>query len=177
MRPPPEPVPGGSWVTVAVLTRARGNRGELAAVPLSSRPERYQSLKEVILFGDGSQHQVESVWWHESRLIFKFAGIDSISAAEPLAGAEVRIPREQRAALESGEFYLSDLIGCEVIEQRTGASLGQVVSWSDAGGSGLLELAGGLMIPFARSICVEIDPAARRIVVNLPEGLKELNAE
>jgi ribosomal 30S subunit maturation factor RimM len=34
---------------------------------------------------------------------------------------------------------------------------------------------GGLLIPFARSICKQIDPAARRIAVELPEGLKDLN--
>ncbi len=44
-----------------------------------------------------------------------------------------------------------------------------------AGGSGLLEVEGGLLIPFVRAICVDIEPEARRIVVDLPEGLKELN--
>jgi hypothetical protein len=31
------------------------------------------------------------------------------------------------------------------------------------------------LIPFARSICVEIDPAAKRVIVELPEGLEDLN--
>ena len=165
------------WVTVAQLGRVRGNRGELTAISFSSRPERFAQLKEVYLFGDGSRYEVESAWFHGERLIFKFAGIDSISAAEPLQGAEVRIPRRERPALERGEFYHSDLIGCEVVERANGNSLGHVVEWQDSGGSGLLAVEGGLLIPFARSICVDIDITARRILVDLPAGLKELNRD
>lgn len=177
MTPQHDSAPDGEWITIAVLGRVRGNRGELTALPLSSRPERYQQLEEVFLFGDGSPYRVESVWWHDNRLILKFAGVDSISAAELLSGAEVRIPRSQRLRLDPGEYFLSDLMGCEVTERQSGASLGTVTNWLDGGGSGILELSGGLMIPFAKAICVEIDPVARRIVVDLPEGLKELNQE
>jgi len=67
------------------------------------------------------------------------------------------------------------LIGCEVIEREGGASLGLVARFEDAGTSGVLELESGLMIPFVRAICVAIEPEARRIVVDLPAGLKELN--
>ena len=77
--------------------------------------------------------------------------------------------------LDPGEFFQSDLIGCEVVDRRSGESLGRVSAWQDGGGAGLLELAGGLLIPFARSICVEIDPARRRIAVDLPEGLTDVN--
>jgi 16S rRNA processing protein RimM len=108
-------------------------------------------------------------------LIFKFQGVDTISDAEPLAGAEVRVPMSQRAPLEPGEFFQSDLVGCEVMDRRTGASLGRVTGWEDSGGPGLLVVEGGMLIPFARAICVEIHPEAKRIVVELPEGLKDLN--
>lgn len=167
--------PDAAWVTVALLGRVRGNRGELAAVGLSGNPERYGQLREVFLFGDGRRLEVESVWRHESRWIFKFRGIDTISDAEPLQGAEVRIPAGERPRLPAGEFYQSDLIGCEVIERGSGEPLGQVTGWQDAGGAGLLEIGGGLLVPFARELCVSIDVDRRRIVVDLPEGLKDLN--
>ncbi|MBZ5579155.1 MAG: ribosome maturation factor RimM [Acidobacteriia bacterium] len=163
------------WVTVALLGKTRGNRGEITALPLSSNPERYQQLREVHLFGSGQRCEVESTWFHNGTLIFKFRGIDSISAAELLNGAEVRIPMSERAPLEPGEFYQEDLVGCEVVDRRTGALLGRVLGWQDSGGPGLLVVEGGLLIPFARTICVEINPAAKRIGVELPEGLKDLN--
>jgi 16S rRNA processing protein RimM len=166
------------WVTVAVLGKPRGIRGEITAVPLSGKPERFGLLRQVHLFtasGAWQPVEVESSWFHDRTLILKFRGIDGISEAQPLVGAEVRVPLGERVPLDPGEFFQSDLIGCEVVDRRSGESLGRVSAWQDGGGAGLLELAGGLLIPFARSICVEIDPARRRIAVDLPEGLTDVN--
>jgi 16S rRNA processing protein RimM len=101
--------------------------------------------------------------------------VDTISDAELLYGCEVRIPASERTALDKGEYFQSDLIGCEVVDRRTGDSIGHVTAWDDGGGSGLLVVDDTLLVPFARSICVEIDPAAKRIAVDLPDGLKDLN--
>jgi 16S rRNA processing protein RimM len=166
--------PDREWVTIALLGRVRGNRGEITAIALS-KPERYENLREVFLFPEGACHEVESAWFHDNRLILKFRGVDTIADAERLVGCEVRLPLSERLPLAAGEYYESDLIGCEVVERESGASLGVVTGWQDTGGAGLLEVAGELLIPFARSICVAIEPEARRIVVDLPAGLKELN--
>lgn len=162
------------WVTVALLGKSRGNRGEITAVSLSSKPDRFESLREVYLFGSGERFEVESTWFHDSTLIFKFRGIDTISDAERLSGSEVRVPLSERVTLDPDEYFESDIVGCEVFERRSGRSLGRVSAWLDGGGAGLLEV-GNLLIPFAKSICVEIDPAARRIAVELPEGLEDVN--
>jgi 16S rRNA processing protein RimM len=172
------------WVAIALVGRTRGNRGELTALALSDKPERFQSLQEVFLFADarpgapgmnGERFDVESVWFHRGVLILKFRGVDTISDAERLSGAEVRVPMGERAPLEPGEFFQSDLLGCEVVDRRTGESLGRVSGWEDSGGAGLLVVNGNLLIPFAREICAEIDPGAKRISVELPEGLLDLN--
>ena len=173
-------LPPGEWVAVALLGKSRGNRGEVTALALSGKPERFEALREVFLFGPGEsgssrRFRVESTWFHNGTLIFKFQGVDTISDSEPLAGAEVRVPMSERAPLEPGEFFQSDLLGCEVVDRRTGESLGRVSGWEDSGGAGLLVVDGGLSIPFARAICVEINPEAKRIAVELPEGLKDLN--
>ena len=117
--------------------------------------------------------EVENTWMHGDHLIFKFQGVDTISDAEKLAGAEVSIPFEQRAQLPDDEIYQSDLIGCEVFDV-TGRSLGVVTDFEETGGPPLLHV-GDLLIPFAKSICTTIDVANRKIVVDLPEGLLDLN--
>jgi 16S rRNA processing protein RimM len=129
--------------------------------------------------GASESLELESVWAHRGQLVFKFRGIDSITDAERLEGAEVRVPREQRASLPSGEYYQSDLIGCAVLDRATGDSIGTVEAFQELGAP-VLEVSGAagnepLLIPFARAICVEIDIEGRRIVVDLPAGLKELN--
>ena len=129
--------------------------------------------------GQERQAEIESVWDHRGRLVFKFRGVDSITDAEALAGAEVRIPFEARRPLEENEYYQTDLVGCEVVERATGRRLGVVSGWKECGGPPLLEVereGEPLLIPFARAICVEIDAAGRRIAVDLPEGLAELNS-
>lgn len=168
------------WVAVARLGRAWGNRGGLTAIALSSRPERFHELREVFLFRDGApveagRFAVESVWQHAGAWIFKFRGVDSISQAERLEHAEIRIPLAERPDPAQGEHYLSDLMGCEVRERASGKSLGVVTGWQDTGGVGVLEVGENLLIPFARSICVEIDTGAKQILVDLPDGLKDLN--
>jgi 16S rRNA processing protein RimM len=171
----PQDAPSSDWVTVAVLGKPRGIRGELTAYALSSKPERFQELREVHLFGNGRKVEVEAAWFHMSALIFKFRGIDSIDDAEPLVGAEVRVPFAERFSLDAGEFYQSDLVGCVVVDKPSGEELGRVSAFDESGGTGLLVVGASLMIPFVRAICTGIDIAARRIEVELPEGLKDLN--
>jgi 16S rRNA processing protein RimM len=151
------------------LIRARGNKGELAAHPLTSQPDRLKTV-----FVNEKPMEVENTWMHGDHLIFKFQGVDSISDAEKLAGADVAIPFEQRAELTDDEVYQSDLIGCEVFD-ATGRGLGVVTDFQDTGGTPVLQVGTDLLIPFAKSICTEIDPANKKIVVNLPDGLLDLN--
>lgn len=176
----------GKWVVIALLGRPRGNRGELLATPFSDSIERCQQFKEVFLFGAGGflaggrPFGVEQLWDHRGRWVFKFQGIDTISAAEELRGAEVRIPMEQRAPVEEGRYFVDDLMGCEVVERASGAVVGRVTAWHEYGGPPLIEITGAgrkepMLVPFARSIFVEIDVGARRLVVELPEGLAGLN--
>jgi len=172
------------WVAVAVLGRPRGNRGELTAESLSSKPERFAQLKEVRLLGDGNAdgaaYQVEEVWEHAGALVFKFRGVDSISDAEKLRGAEVQVPKCERIALEPGEYFHSDIIGCEVRDRLSGRVIGRVTNFEEYGGPPLIEIDGGgvegrkLLIPFVKAICVDIRPDVKLIQVDLPEGLEDL---
>ena len=163
------------WITIATLGKPRGNRGELTALSLTSHPNRFTAPRDVYIFGDGSRHTLQSSWLHQNTLILKFSGIDSISDAEPLFGAEVRIPASEALPAEPGAYYHSGLIGCEVRDRKTGTRIGRVASIDESAGSGMLVLEDQTMIPFAREICVEIAPERREILIDPPEGLLELN--
>ena len=168
----------GEWITIAVLGRPRGNRGELTATSLSSRPERFARLGQVRLLGagvhEGGIYEVAETWEHGGALIFRFQGVDSISDAEALRGAEVQVPRSERIELEDGEYFHSDLIGCEVRERGSARRIGVVTAFEEYGGPPLLEIDHGrLLIPFVKAICVEIRPDEKRITAELPEGLEE----
>lgn len=173
------------WVVIARVVGPRGNRGEVQAVLLCSGPERFHEAVEVFLSREGQPEteyrrlEIEDAWEHKGRVVLKFRGVDSISDAERWRGFEVRVPLSGRPVLPEGQYYQSDLIGCEVRERSTGQVLGKIVEWQEMGGPPLLKVESDdrseLLIPFARSIVTEIDPAGRRVVVELPEGLKDLN--
>jgi 16S rRNA processing protein RimM len=122
--------------------------------------------------------EVERIWIHGEHVIFKFKGVDTISDAERLAGADVSIPIEERASIDEGEYYQSDLIGCQIFNEQD-RLLGTVEAWQETGGPLLLEVRTGdgkeLLIPFAKSIFTKIDLERKRIEVKLPEGLEDLN--
>ncbi len=122
--------------------------------------------------------EVERTWMHGRELIFKFKGVDTISDAERLAGAEVAIPMEQRAAPPEGEYFQTDLIGCEVVD-KNGRAIGTVEDFEETGSAPLLVVKSPkgkeILIPFAKAICTSIDVAKRRIEATLPDGLEDLN--
>ena len=122
--------------------------------------------------------EVENTWTHGDHLIFKFKGVDTISQAEKLRGADVLIPIGERAEIPEGEYYQSDLVGCEVIN-ADGRLLGVIEGWQETSGTSLVEVkrpdGKELLVPFAKSIFTRIDLDQKRVEVNLPEGLEDLN--
>lgn len=164
----------------------------MAAEILTDFPERLKRLTSVELFKSTSRAadsarrvQVRLCWLSQSRggqAIFHFEGSESIDDAKGLVGLEVQIPLAERIPLPQGSYYVSDLVGCEVVEQ-SGRVLGRVrdVEFTGEGVAGTPNLlvdsaACEILIPLAQDICTDVDLAARRVTVTLPEGLLDLNA-
>jgi 16S rRNA processing protein RimM len=168
---------------MARLGRIRGVRGEMYVALLSAHPEWMLSLDGLHLFPAGAGRsepvKVERLWKYQGKWVLKLEGVDTASAAEALRGAEIRLPIDKRPPAPEGEIYYEDLVGCEVVEAATGRALGTVARWQDAGGQVVLvvlDSAGHeILIPFVPAICTRVDWPARRIDVELPEGLLELN--
>jgi 16S rRNA processing protein RimM len=195
------------WVIVARILRARGNKGEVAAEVLTDFPERLTRLREVFVGRPDGKNEprrlsLKSCWLsqnHRGQAVFHFEGVNSISDAETFRGLEVLLPFEQRVTLPAGQYFVSDLIGCSVFENplsppvvfsspcwlaEAPSLLGTVrdvqFPGDEISGTPLLEVEtshGEILIPLAVDICTKIDPAARRIDVILPEGLRDLNRE
>jgi len=124
--------------------------------------------------------QIEFFRRQHGRFVLKLSGIDSIEAAEKIIGAELSIREAELPAAEEGSFYTFHLRGCRVyaVERGVDEYIGDVTDIVDGGGTQLLQIGSGkdeTLIPFAESIVKKIDLAARRIEVELPEGLRELN--
>ncbi len=169
----------GERVVIAEVLRARGNRGEVAARSQTDVPGRIESLRCVSAhLTDGSDVTVEiaAAWRHKGDWVLKFAGIDSIDAAERFRGAELWVSFANRGTLAEGDFFRSDLIGCQVLADATGQRVGVVKGWQNYGATPLMEVKTAdreLLVPFVSALC-EVDLAARTIRMDLPEGLLDL---
>jgi 16S rRNA processing protein RimM len=120
---------------------------------------------------------VASVRFHNGRPVVRFEGLASIDEVEPLAGASLWIRGESRPPLPEGHYYHDALIGCDV-ETLAGVPVGRVTRIDAFGSAPLLAVTDGrheMLIPLAEAICVRIDPALRRIVIDPPEGLLDVN--
>ena len=137
-------------------------------------------MRILALAEDGSRRelQIEDAWPHQDLLVLKFAGIDSISDAEPLVRTELQVPLGERAKLEAGAAYVSDLVGCMLFDR--GREIGAIRDVRfGAGEAPLLVVGSGkteLEIPYAQEFLVRVDLEHKRIEMNLPEGLLEVNA-
>jgi 16S rRNA processing protein RimM len=176
-----------TWVLIARLVRPHGLRGELIAEILTDFPERFHQRSRVFLIPTervGSRPrevELENFWFLRSRIVIKICGIDSINDAEALRGFEVAIPAAERAPLEPGSVYVSDLIGCRVVDlNRDALQVGTIADVDrDSSSTELLVVRRGneeLLIPFVAEYVVRVDLENRRLEMRLPEGLLEINA-
>jgi len=179
------PDASGEWITLAVVVKTQGRRGEVAVELHTGVPDRFrQNMRLWALAKDGTRREVtvEDLWPHKNLLVLKFQGVETISDAEPLVGAELQLPRSERAELEPGWTYLSDLIGCTVFDGQR--EIGEIEDVQFGAGEAPLLVVRGkeqrgklpYEIPFAEAYLVKLDPERKQVRMKLPEGLLEVNA-
>ena len=166
-------------IVIARAVRTHGLKGEIVAELLTDFPERFEDIEQVTVVspsGERSAVKLEDFWFQKDRVVLKLAGYDDVDLAKTLVGSEFAVPESDRVPLEEDEFYDWELEGCTV---KVGdKSIGTVRSVMRTGGAEILvisdESGKEQLVPLAESIVVEINPEAKTIVVDPPEGLLEL---
>jgi 16S rRNA processing protein RimM len=166
-------------ISIAVIARPHGVRGEVVADVLTDFPERFEEMEAVKVVKGGAlvgELEIEDARFHKGRVMLKFAGYDTVERAETLRDARLVVSRDELIELPADTYYEFDLIGCEV-ETVEGRRVGQVAGVEDFGAAPLLVVKDGQrehLIPLTREVCIEVDTGAKRIRVAPPEGLLEL---
>ena len=169
------------FVTLARVVKTQGRRGEVAIVVHSDIPDRMHAGVRVFALGEDDRRcelKIEDAWPHKDFLVLKFIGIDSISDAEPLVGSELQVPLSERAQLEQGATYVSDLLGCALLDRDREIGIVSDVRFG-AGEAPLLVVGSGKNereIPYAQEFLLRLDLEHKRIEMSLPEGLLDVNA-
>ena len=168
------------FLLVGHVARAHGNKGQVIVNPETDFAEDRFVVGQTLMVGERAElKRIVTARFHQGRPVVGLEGVETMDDAEALAGAELKVAVADIAPLPEGTFYRHDLVGCEV-HDTDGRSIGTV-----AAVEGPLEASrlvinaphGEVLIPLVADICVEVNPAARRIRVAAPEGLIELNAK
>ena len=182
MPPSGSPAPTAAVLfAVGRVARAHGVRGKVLIAPFNTESAGLELAKALWLGPRGKPAEAKSYpVVHAERVnlgyIFVLRGVDSRDASEALRGREVSVDRSELPELDEGEVFTADLIGCRAFD-KAGALVGEVVGLEEAGPNELLQLklaAGeGQVVLFPLSLVLEADPEARRVVLEVPEGLFE----
>ena len=163
-------------VAIAKLAKPRGLRGEIVGDVLTDFPERFDDLNIVsVVYPNGEivTGEIEKFWFQKGRIVLKFVGFDTVEAAETLRNCEICVPEAEAVELETDEYFDWELENCTV-ESVEGTRIGTVKEVMRTGGTEVLVVAGEAkeyLIPFAETICVEVDVENKLIKVDAPEGL------
>jgi 16S rRNA processing protein RimM len=190
------PGTSGEFITLARVKKTQGRRGEVAVEVHSDVPGRFaQGMKLFALspaagtagriagpIGGNEKRrelEVEDLWPHKEWLVLKFLGVDSMTEAEALIGCELQVPGSQRAELGAGWNYVSDLVGCTVLDR--GHEIGRIADVQfGAGEAPLLVVVDGagkkFDVPFAEAYLEGVSVTRREVRMNLPQGMLEINA-
>lgn len=177
----------GEFITLARVVKTQGRHGEVAAEIHSDVPGRFVEGMKLFALTQSEDSprelEVEDLWPHKGLVVLKFSGIDSMNDAELLIGSELQVRSAERADLEPGWNYVSDLIGCTVLDHAREIGWIEDVQFG-AGEAPLLIVANGagdaqgkkFDVPFAAAYLEGVDTARRQVRMNLPEGMLEINA-
>jgi 16S rRNA processing protein RimM len=176
------PDASGDWVTLAVVIKTQGRRGEVAVDTRTNVRDRFRQKMQLSALGKNGERRavtIEDLWPHKRFLVLKFEGVETMTDAEALIGAELQVPLNERATLEPGWTYLSDLVGCTVFDGAK--EIGEIEDVQfGAGEAPLLVVKSGAKlpyeIPFAEAFLEKLDLERKQLRMKLPEGLLEVNA-
>jgi 16S rRNA processing protein RimM len=162
---------------VGRVARAHGVRGRILLVPYNDESQDLVSIAALWLKrpeGEPRKFEVGRAERVNLGYLVALRGVEDRDAAAALRGQEALVDRADLPVPGDDELYAADLIGMSAVDQ-SGTERGYVVGIESAGPQELLRVRHGekeSLVPL--SLVVSIDEAARKIAIEAPEGLFDL---
>ena len=162
-------------VLVGRVVKPQGRKGEVKVLPISDREDRFPKLERAFVpapDGGAREVRVEGCWPHKGHFVLKLEGVDSITQAEALRDAELRIPESELETLPPGSYYYHQLSGLRVVDEQ-GKALGAVEALMETGAETRVLVVRGpegeTLLPFALEFVRSVDLLHGVLVVARPE--------
>ncbi len=169
---------GRDHIPVGYVRRAHGIRGDVVVRGLVADASDRFVVDGTLTTGEvpGRSFRIVSQRMNGADYLLHLEGVESRDDAEDLVGTQFVIRRSERRDLGPEEWWVEDLVGCRVVA-IDGSVVGEVVDVVVGAAQDRLvvETAGNRRgeIPFVVELVPDVDMDARRITVDLPEGLIE----
>jgi 16S rRNA processing protein RimM len=170
----------GDLVVIGEVVRPHGVRGELRVSLQTDRPERFDDLRECVVWDPASDartvRRIRGVRHHGDAVLLSLEACDSPEAARTLVGRLIALPRAQALPPPPGHAYPWQLVGCRV-ETEDGRAIGELERVEPSPAQDLWVVRAGErehLIPAVPEIVREVDLDAKRVVIRPPEGLLDL---
>lgn len=164
------------YFEIGKIVNTHGIRGELKVIPLTDDMYRYDDLLWVYVRINNKQtkYNIDSVRYHKNNVLLKLSDVDDIGVAEKLKGCFVEIPRELAIMLPEGSYFVSDLLGCRVVDDSD-KDLGKIVDIIKTGSNDVYvvrdEESREVLLPAIKEVVLDVDINNGIIKVKLMKGL------
>jgi 16S rRNA processing protein RimM len=170
----------GRLVAIGEIGRPHGLQGEVRVTPLTDRPERFEALRECVLWDVARDHRapcrLKATRRQGAALIVAIAGCETPEAASALTGRLLAVPEAEALPPPEGHFYPWQLEGCRVLTED-GREIGRVLRVESAPAQDLWVVGDDTrehLVPAVAEIVRDVDLVARRVVIRPPDGLLDL---
>lgn len=163
-------------ITIGMIVKPFGIRGEVRVRSLSDVPGRFVGLKAVTLVAPSGRAVVTAVnRMREDRgsYVLGFDAFSSPEAAAAFRGGLIKIPRSETPPLPAGQYYEFELVGMTVVDEA-GRALGTLEEVLETGNNHVFVIrreGRELLIPSTRQVVASVDVPSRTMTVRLIKGM------
>ena len=164
------------YLSIGQIVNTHGVKGEIKVYPLTDDVARFNNIKEIYIESKGElqKYQVEGAKNLKNTVVLKLKGVDTMTDAEKLRQLYVKVGRWDAVRLPKDTFFICDIIESEVFDIH-GELLGKLADVLQTGSNDVYVVrkdGKDLLIPALKTVVKEINLQDKRIVVELPEGLR-----
>ncbi|KAA6453602.1 ribosome maturation factor RimM [Bacillus swezeyi] len=167
------------WFNVGKIVNTHGVKGEVRVISKTDFPEeRYKPGNTLYLFMEGNEEPVQATVstyrLHKQFHLLQFEEVPTLTEAEKLKNALIKVPEDQLSQLAEDEYYFHEIIGCDVFTEN-GDLIGKVKEILTPGANDVWVVARpgkkDALIPYIDAVVKDISIEDKTIKIHIMEGL------